>query len=524
VFLLQYEYGYLFLIVIEDDTMTEHPAYKQARAKNGTGNEAHRQALARIAELEAEVATLKSREASAQRRIADLEARLADTTSHPGTDARLNSLLAVGAALLITHEIDTVLDLVVRESTNLFPGTSGAMLLLHDPETQQLMLRTISNGPITQLTLNATPELLSHAFLSPRAMLLAGSELEAIFDQLRVQEDGMLQELLALWPPSSVLLAPLRDEDRRMGALILYRSTPDLLYHSQDLPFIQALADLAAVAITETYQRARAAALQRDLAQTQFLHKEAQARLDTAQAQLLQSAKLAAVGELAASVAHEINNPLYAARNSLYLIAQDMPLGSPQQQFLDIAQGELGRIARIITRMREFYRPSRAELTITDVNSLLRDTVDFVQTYLRHSQIAVTTDFDHAVPDITAHMDQLRQVFLNLVLNACDAMRNGGSLQVSTRTLHATADQLAGVVVQVTDTGTGIPEEHMPHLFEPFYTTKPQGTGLGLAISAHIVTQHGGQIMVDSTVGLGSTFTITLPVINHIDPVDAPEP
>jgi two-component system NtrC family sensor kinase len=445
------------------------------------------------------------------------------TSNH--TDARLNSLLAVGAALLITHEIDTVLDLVVRESTNLFPGTSGALLLLHDPETQQLMLRMTSSGPITQLTLHATPELLSHAFLAPRAMLLAGSELEAIFDELRVEDHGMLQEFLELWPPSSVLLAPLRDEDRRMGALILYRSTPDLLYHSQDLPFIQALADLAAVAITETYQRARAAALQRDLAQTQFLHKEAQARLDTAQAQLLQSAKLAAVGELAASVAHEINNPLYAARNSLYLIAQDMAPGSPQQQFLDIAQGELGRIARIITRMREFYRPSRAELTATNVNSLLRDTVEFVQTYLRHSQINVATDFADDVPTITVHIDQLRQVFLNLVLNACDAMRNGGTLQVFTQALPATTDQLAGVVVRVSDMGTGIPDEHMPHLFEPFYTTKPQGTGLGLAISAHIVTQHGGQITVESTVGLGSTFTVTLPVINHnhIDTDDTAE-
>lgn len=297
-----------------------------------------------------------------------------------------------------------------------------------------------------------------------------------------------------------------------MGALVLYRSTPDMPYHGQDLPFVQALADLAAVAIAEIYQRARAVALQRALAQTQFLHKETKERLDTAQAQLLQSAKLAAVGELAASVAHEINNPLYAARNSLYLVEQDISRDAPGRQFLDIAQGELGRIARIITRMRDFYRPSRAELSLTNINSLLGDTIEFVQTYLRHSQIVVIAEFDPSLSQVMAQADQLRQVFLNLVINACDAMPNGGSLCITTHAMSATTDQHAAVVIRIADTGIGITPEHMPHLFEPFYTTKPQGTGLGLAITAHIVTQHGGQITVDSTVGIGTTFTITLPI------------
>jgi two-component system NtrC family sensor kinase len=227
---------------------------------------------------------------------------------------------------------------------------------------------------------------------------------------------------------------------------------------------------------------------------------------------LLQSAKLAAIGELSASVAHEINNPLYAARNSLYLLEQDLPLNPTQRQFLDIAQGELGRIARIITRMRDFYRPSRSEFAPTDVNSLLQDTVEFVQTYLRHSHIKVFTELTDALPPLIAHMDQLRQVFLNIVLNACDAMPTGGRLGIRTEHIPATADEMTTIVVYISDTGTGISDEHMVHLFEPFYTTKPQGTGLGLAISAHIVTQHAGQISVDSTMGSGSTFIIKLPV------------
>lgn len=473
-------------------------------------------AQARIAELEAEVAALRQREAAARQQIAEIEAaarhepgpNLTHTISH----ARLNTLLAVGAALLVTHDIEPVLNIVVRESLSLFPGTHGALLFLHDPETQRLMLRIARGTHTTELALLARQELTDQAFLAPRAMLLAGSDLDDILIRLNLADYTDIHQLLEPWPPQSILLAPLRDENRHMGALVLYRSQPNMLYQPGDLPFVQALADLAAMAITETYQRARAAALQRDLAQTRFLHREAQARLDAAQAQLLQSAKLAAVGELAASVAHEINNPLYAARNSLYLIEQDTPLDHPLRQFLDIAQSELGRIASIITRMRDFYRPSRAELSPTNINSLLRDTIEFVQVHLRHSHIIVRTELEPDLPLITAHMDQLRQVFLNLVLNACDAMTDGGCLSLRTQALPPTSDQLGAIVIRVADTGMGIPAEHIPHIFEPFYTTKPQGTGLGLAISAHIVTQHAGQITVESTVNLGTTFTITLPL------------
>lgn len=113
---------------------------------------------------------------------------------------------------------------------------------------------------------------------------------------------------------------------------------------------------------------------------------------------------------------------------------------------------------------------------------------------------------------LIAHPDQLRQVFLNLMLNACDAMPNGGQLHIATEISCNNDSGSQYVVISVRDTGVGISPEHMPHLFEPFYTTKPQGTGLGLAISAHIVTQHGGHIQVESTPGVGSTFTVLLPV------------
>ncbi len=460
-----------------------------------------------------DVAHLRAELMAAYARIAELEAQMAASVQRVNVaQERLNAILTISAALLITHEIDTILQLVVREAVHLFPGTSGALLFLADQAGMRLRLAASSNGKTGRLSLQPGRGLAGRAFLSPRAMLVAGPELEAALSELNEAQITQKKKVLAFWPPGSALLAPLRIEESRLGALVLYGDQNPHLVHPRDIPFMQALADLTAVAIAEHRQRARAAALQRDLDQTQSLHAEAQARLNAAQAQLLQSAKLAAVGELAASVAHEINNPLYAARNSLYLVEQDIAPDTPQRHFLTIAQNELGRIARIITRMRDFYRPARDELEPTEVNDLLAETIELVQTHLRHGQVTVTVDFCPNLPCLIAHPDQLRQVFLNLMLNACDAMPHGGQLHIATELACSSETGAQHVVIAVRDTGVGINPEHMPHLFEPFYTTKPQGTGLGLAISAHIVTQHGGHIQVESTPGVGSTFTVLLPV------------
>jgi two-component system, NtrC family, sensor kinase len=457
-------------------------------------------------------------------RIAVLERHLAETRAHAeivereaalqlsravDLGARLSAILSISAALLISRDVDAVVRLVVREAVSLFPGTSAAHLFMFDMEENVLVLRAANNPAV--VFDRAYEGLAGKAFLSPRAMLLVGPQLEMALADLDDEQLDALRSTMESWPPFSALLAPLRVESQRFGALVLYGGVSAHLYHPRDLPFIQALADLAAVAIDELSQRNRAAALQRDLTLTQSLHAEAEARLNAAQAQLLQSAKLAAVGELSASVAHEINNPLYAARNSLYLVEQDLPPDAPQRAFLAIAQQELGRIARIITRMRDFYRPAKAELAATNVNSLLRETLELVQTHLRHGHINASVDLGADIPPIVAHADQLRQVFLNIILNACDAMPEGGDLRLKTRLLQTRSETPATISVDISDTGVGIPPEHRPHLFEPFYTTKAHGTGLGLAISAHIVTQHGGRILVESELSHGTTFSILLP-------------
>jgi PAS domain S-box-containing protein len=235
------------------------------------------------------------------------------------------------------------------------------------------------------------------------------------------------------------------------------------------------------------------------------LQRQMAARVSTAEAGMMQAARLAAVGQLAASIAHEINNPLYAARNSLYLLEGDLPPESSGGPYLAIARDELARIAGIIERMRDFYRPPRGDQTPCDLNRLVEETLAITSLNTRHTAIQLLFLPDATLAPVLGNGDQLRQVLLNLLLNAVDAMPEGGTLSV--RTLAGSSVAL----LEISDSGVGIPDDVRAHLFEPFFTTKPTGTGLGLSISAHIVTQHHGQIEVDSAPGEGTTFRVALP-------------
>ncbi len=442
-----------------------------------------------------------------------LEQRLHQATLSPTVDAseRLSALMLISSALLVTHDIDIMMQALVRESVHLFPGIHAALIFLFNEQTQLLELRAAGRDPLPFLQVGVGQGATGRAYLASGASFMGGAELMKARDELSKEQIDAFQQIVNPWPPINTLLAPLRTENERVGVLLLCGNAQANQLHPRDLPFAQALADLATAAILEHRAVTRAQALQADLLRSQLMHAEARERLDTAQAQLLQSAKLAAVGELAASVAHEINNPLYAARNSLYLLEQDLQPESAQATFLHIAQEELGRIARIITRMRDFYRPSRQELEPVNINELLVATMELVRTHMRHGHVHMSAELADNPPLITAHADQIRQVFLNLMLNACDAMPNGGSLHVITTYLSGSTDANR-VEIIIHDSGLGVAIEHQPHIFEPFYTTKANGTGLGLAISAHIVSQHGGTISLESEVGHGTTFTIRLPL------------
>jgi PAS domain S-box-containing protein len=228
--------------------------------------------------------------------------------------------------------------------------------------------------------------------------------------------------------------------------------------------------------------------------------------------QLFESEKLAAVGRLAASIAHEVNNPLEAIKNSLYLL-QTSKDENVNTRFLEVARKETERVSHIIRQMLGFARRS-GEVEWVNVNHLLEETLVLIEKKLRQSKIEVVRDFDAHLPAVRARADQLRQVFLNLILNAQQSIEGEGEIKVKT-SRHAQSLQ-ASISVEISDTGYGISEDDLARIFEPFFSKRKKGTGLGLWVTQDIVRQHGGRIEVTSAKDQGTTFNVVLLVDSPI--------
>ena len=226
-----------------------------------------------------------------------------------------------------------------------------------------------------------------------------------------------------------------------------------------------------------------------------------------AQAHLIQTEKMAALGRLAASLAHEINNPLQALRSGLSLLMGRQLGEEKRRRYLEIANREVERLIATVEQILNFSRPSAEQRERVDVNALLEETLALVGKQLQHARVTVRRSLAPKLPPVEAVTGQIKQVFLNIILNALDAMPDGGELSVTT----GWDREQQAVWIAFTDNGIGISAEDLPHIFEPFFTRKGGGTGLGLTISYGIVERHGGRIEVESQIGQGSTFTVFLP-------------
>lgn len=238
------------------------------------------------------------------------------------------------------------------------------------------------------------------------------------------------------------------------------------------------------------------------------LYRDLEAKMEElrqTQEQLIQSAKLAAIGELASNVAHEINNPLTSIIGFTELSKEEDDV-SMIRKSLDIIEKESLRARDIVKQLLGFARKKPLQLTEVMINDVLRDVVVLSSSQARMSRVKVSEDYGD-VPLTTGDVDQLKQVFLNIITNAVHAMPNGGSLTIKT------SMQSEYILLRITDTGHGIPEDVRKRIFEPFFSTKKdKGTGLGLSISYRIIQDHGGRIDVESEEGKGTTFLIRLPV------------
>ncbi len=233
---------------------------------------------------------------------------------------------------------------------------------------------------------------------------------------------------------------------------------------------------------------------------------ERTAELEEAHHKLRHAEKLSALGRLAASVAHDINNPLSGILSYLYLLKDDLPDDLAIQEDLALIERQVGVISSLVKKLQNFSKPPRVERAPVAVDEVIGDVLALTGKDLEKRKIEVAFDAQAPLPTVLAAYDQLSEVFMNLVVNARDAMPEGGKLTVCAH------PENGHVVAQVSDTGHGIPPEVRERLFEPFFTTKgEQGTGLGLAICYRIVQEHGGDLAVTSEVGQGTTFTVRLP-------------
>ncbi len=239
--------------------------------------------------------------------------------------------------------------------------------------------------------------------------------------------------------------------------------------------------------------------------------KIAEEKLKKSNERLLHSEKLSAIGKLSASIAHEFNNPICGVRNILETMFEKEPgetLDETDKKQVGMAVKECNRMADLIKKLQDFHRPSSGETKLVNIQEIIEDVLLICKKELKNRKIILEKHFK-PIPQIKAVPDQIKQVILNLIQNASDAMHDiGGKITITTEY------DAPNALMHFKDNGSGISEMDMKSIFEPFFTTKPavKGTGLGLSISHGIINKHGGEIKVESQLGKGTTFTITLPV------------
>jgi signal transduction histidine kinase len=301
-----------------------------------------------------------------------------------------------------------------------------------------------------------------------------------------------LNHLLADGPSRNYVIVPLILRNEAMGIYVIQTEKQQQDFTSQDIQLLTVLANQAAAGV-ENWR-------------THEQLSKVNAELKASQSTLLQAAKMAALGELSANILHEIKNPVQILKLTLDALERGHPVAHWEQ----VVARQAKRLSDMIARLMTFARvtPNEEELGPVDVNAPIIEMVAIVKDEFANGRITIELNLSPDLPQVRGNHNALWQVFLNLLINARDAMPEGGRIAITSSHI---ADHLS---VKVSDTGVGIPPEHMPKIFDAFFTTKDHttGTGLGLSICQKIIAQHKGEIRVESEVRKGTTFTIVFPL------------
>ena len=413
-----------------------------------------------------------------------------------------NALFGIGKSVTSLLDLEKVLNRIVEAAVYLTGAEEGTLLLV-DEDTGELYMRAARN----------LGDKYARGFRLKVDDSLAGQVVKTGKPVLAQAENGEVGlKIKTGYLVRSLLNVPLTAADRVIGVLSVDNRVSTQPFSQNDQYLLSALADWATIAIenarvVESLEEARdeIAKWSEELEQKVI---ERTQELEAAQNQLVQSEKLASIGQLASGIAHEINNPIGVilgfAQVLVRKIDEDDPLFKPLQSI----ERETLRCKDIVHNLLDFARRTTPSLQPLDINRVLETTFELLAHQFTGQGTEVIKGYDPNLPSIMGDANQLQQVFTNIIMNAHQAMPDGGELRITTR---KTGDEIH---ILFADTGEGMAPEDLKHIFDPFFTTKEvgQGTGLGLSVSYGIVRSHGGTIEVESEQGVGSVFVVRLPL------------
>ena len=420
------------------------------------------------------------------------------------------SLLHDISQSMYTLNLEEILELILQGVARGI-GFDRVRLYLLDEEKKQLVCKVavgVEREKINSLSLPYDREdnIISRAILERRPFIVEDAS----------RDPRVNRGLINFLDVKSFAAVPLLSREKVLGGIAADNLVSQRSITEKKLQSLMIFANQAALALENALMYEELRAFSSQLGERV---KRATLELEETQRQLFQSEKLAALGKLSAGIAHEIRNPLTSIKILIHSLVDEMATPASREKDLAVIETEIEQVNKIIKQFLDFARPRPPSLEPIDVRKVLEETLALIVYEMEAQEVSLEKEYAPGLPPVPMDREQMKQVFLNLLLNAIQAMEQGGKLKVATALKHPVPGTNRGSFAKISfqDTGKGIPEDVKGKVFEPFYSTKEGGIGLGLSIAQRIVEEHGGEIGLESSPGKGTVFYLTIPYGTQID-------
>ena len=420
------------------------------------------------------------------------------------------SLLHDISQSMYTLNLEEILELILQGVARGI-GFDRVRLYLLDEEKKQLVCKVavgVEREKINSLSLPYDREdnIISRAILERRPFIVEDAS----------RDPRVNRGLINFLDVKSFAAVPLLSREKVLGGIAADNLVSQRSITEKKLQSLMIFANQAALALENALMYEELRAFSSQLGERV---KRATLELEETQRQLFQSEKLAALGKLSAGIAHEIRNPLTSIKILIHSLVDEMATPASREKDLAVIETEIEQVNKIIKQFLDFARPRPPSLEPIDVRKVLEETLALIVYEMEAQEVLLEREYAPGLPPVPMDREQMKQVFLNLLLNAIQAMEQGGKLKVATALKHPVPGANRGSFAKISfqDTGKGIPEDVKGKVFEPFYSTKEGGIGLGLSIAQRIVEEHGGEIGLESSPGKGTVFYLTIPYGTQID-------